>query len=264
MKRSTGVRAALLVLAAGAGAGVLLALARNVHGSGRTVALAGRRAMLGRARMCLSLLATEPELSHARPWTVLHKCMRQVKKTVEKWKTCDECVECKNTGSDCGLCADVARGKRKGTYSSAGGGKGDAWDGDDDIDADFKGMEDFFNNDPIFQDIIKNDPDFKKDFFGGGGPMPPGSVDNVPLTPKEEAELKKFEDELKKAIAEEEAFEAEEKAKKGGGAVSAPAQSTLPIALASAESAAGLPLPLSNVPAPRAQRPQRNSMHWLD
>ena len=107
MKRSTGVRAALLVLAAGAGAGVLLALARNVHGSGRTVALAGRRAMLGRARMCLSLLATEPELSHARPWTVLHKCMRQVKKTVEKWKTCDECVECKNTGSDCGLCADV-------------------------------------------------------------------------------------------------------------------------------------------------------------
>ena len=257
------VHAALLLLAAGAGAGVLIA--RNATpGRGAVELVFRRRAMLGRARMCLRLLHTEPELAQAQPWTVLHECVTQIKKAVEKWKTSEECQECKNTGGDCDKCAAVAQGKAKGTYS---GGKGGGWKGDDgDIsDADIKEMEEFFKNDPVFQDIIKNDPDFKKEF---GGFMPPGvsGFGDGPLTSEEEKMLEKFEKELEKAIQDEEALEAAEKAKNKGKGKKPPTKSANPDILSSSE--AGLPLalelPLSNVLGSQTHRTRRNSMHWLD
>ena len=265
LRRRGRVHTALLLLAAGAGAGVLIAFARNAT-SGEVELVFGRRAMPGRARMCLRLLHTEPELAQAQPWTVLHECVTQITKAVEKWKTSDECQECKNTGGDCDKCAAVAQGKAKGTYS--GGGKGGGWKGDDgDIsDADIKEMEEFFKNDPVFQDIIKNDPDLKKEF--GGGFMPPGvsGFGDAPLTPEEEKMLEKFEKELEKAIQDEEALEAAEKAKNKGKGKKPPAKSANTDILAPSE--AGLPLalelPLSNVLESQTRRTRRNSMHWLD
>lgn len=269
MRRRGRVHTALLFLAAGACAGVLIALARNATpGRGAVELVGGRRAMLGRARMCLRMLRTEPELARAQPWTVLHECMTQITKAVEKWKMSDECQECKNTGGDCDKCAAVAQGKAKGTYSGGGGGKGGGWKGDDgDIsDADIKEMEEFFKNDPVFQDIIKNDPDFKKEFGSGGGFMPPGVFGDGPLTPEEEKMLEKFEKELEKAIQDEEALEAAEKAKNKGKGKKPPTKSATPDILASSD--AGLPLPLelpqSNVLGSQTHRTRRNSMHWLD
>ena len=48
----------------------------------------------------------------------------------------------------------IAKGKRRGTYASAGekgGGKGGAAPSPDFDDADMKDLENFFKNDPVFQ-----------------------------------------------------------------------------------------------------------------
>ena len=55
--------------------------------------------------------------------------------------------------SKASIFVQIAKGKRKGTYSSAGGkgGKGGAASSPDFDDADMKDLENFFKNDPVFQ-----------------------------------------------------------------------------------------------------------------
>ena len=140
----------------------------------------------------------------------LADCSSMLAAKVSRWRSSDECLECKESGSDCDKCAQVAKGKIKGTYSG-----GNSAGGEDNLDRplsddEIKEMEEFFKGDPIF-----NDPEFRDEFFKEMGRddfvLPPGvgqppwmgtGSDDLrlpplpPMSPEEEAEFKKFEKEM--------------------------------------------------------------------
>jgi len=180
----------------------------------------------------------------------LADCSSMLAAKVARWRSSDECLECKSSGSDCDKCAQVAKGEAKGTYTGGVSPEGSYDDDDIDFsDDDIKDMENFFKNDPIF-----SDPGFRDEFFKHVGEdldrdfdddliFPPGvgqppwmgtGSDDLPLpplppmTPEEEAEFKKFDKEMAAAVA---ALEVEDaRSRRGRG--SHEAEASLPVSLA--------------------------------